>query len=119
MNFLREIEYLIQISLIPESELQISRINDYCFEGWYQDNEPAVYYTMDFIELGELYSFLEGEPFTEKISRNILSQVLASLSILHKYENFHFDLKPENILVDIKGNLFIGDFGNSICLKKS
>ena len=73
---------------------------------------------MDFIELGELYSFLEGEPLSEKVSCYLLTQILSSISILHQFENFHFDLKPENILVDIKGNLFIGDFGNSICLKK-
>ncbi len=69
---------------------------------------------MEYLEGGELLDSLTKEKrFSEKISREIFSQIISAIHYCHKQKIIHRDLKLENILkVDNKSNkIKIVDFG--------
>lgn len=80
----------------------------------FEENGTA-YYVMDYIDGESLEMRLENNngPFAEDIVRDILSQVLDALKVVHDAGLWHLDLKPGNILVDKCGNIKLIDFGSS------
>ena len=62
------------------------------------------------ISVGDL---LEGELFTEKGARKIVSQVCDGLAVLHSNNIIHRDIKPENIMITEEGIVKIIDYNAS------
>ena len=56
---------------------------------------------MKLAEFGELYSFIEHSetPFTERMTRYILNELIEGTRYLHSHGIVHRDLKPENLLL--------------------
>ncbi|KAK3625664.1 Serine/threonine-protein kinase H1 [Elasticomyces elasticus] len=82
--------------------------------GWYETNE-AVLIAMEFVELGDLQSYLRS-PFSERDTQQIILQVLRGLTFMHAAGYAHRDLKPANLLVFSSGpqwHVKIADFGLS------
>ncbi|KAK3631484.1 hypothetical protein LTR56_016848 [Elasticomyces elasticus] len=82
--------------------------------GWYETNE-AVLIAMEFVELGDLQSYLRS-PFSERDTAQIILQVLRGLTCMHAAGYAHRDLKPANLLVFSSGprwHVKIADFGLS------
>lgn len=52
----------------------------------------------------------QGSPFTDSQVKDITSQILNGLSVIHKNGFFHRDMKPDNILVS-EGIFKIADYG--------
>lgn len=69
---------------------------------------------MEYLELGDLQNYL-SRPLHESDARDITSQVLEGLQIMHENNFVHRDLKPGNIMVVAKRPWFvkIADFGIS------
>jgi len=69
---------------------------------------------MEYLELGDLQNHL-ARPLHESDARDITSQVLEGLQIMHENGFVHRDLKPGNIMVVAKRPWFvkIADFGIS------
>ena len=68
---------------------------------------------MDFVEGEDLQRRLHGKSFPrpEAEIRNVLSQVLAGLTDIHRHRIVHRDLKPSNIFLTKDGAVKILDFG--------
>ena len=81
---------------------------------FFEENQTA-YYVMKLIEGESLAATMKrtGKPFYESEVRNILSQMLPTLEVIHNQGIFHLDLKPSNILRDKKGHCWLIDFGAS------
>lgn len=81
---------------------------------FFEENQTA-YYVMKLIEGESLAATMKrtGKPFSESEVRNILSQMLPTLEVIHNQGIFHLDLKPSNILRDEKGHCWLIDFGAS------
>jgi len=65
---------------------------------------------------GELFDHIAKiQKFTEDVARDIFSQVLEAVQVLHEAGIVHRDLKPENILVEHNGednfHIKVADFG--------
>jgi serine/threonine protein kinase len=119
-SFLTEIENLVYISRIKEDKIKTPRILDFNLNGKYQNSSPVAYYTMLLVEMGELYSIIELEDkISETLACFFVKEIINSLKKLHSYEIYHFDLKPENILLNLKGHVFLCDFGHCLCLEKN
>lgn len=69
---------------------------------------------MEYLELGDLQNYLT-QPLHESDARDVTSQVLEGLQIMHENGFVHRDLKPGNIMVVTKRPWFvkIADFGIS------
>jgi serine/threonine protein kinase len=86
------------------------------FFGWFEDSEN-LFISMEYFELGDLEKHIT-ESVTEDDAKDITTDVLNGLRIMHN-ENFaHRDLKPSNIFVVQKPPaskwwVKIGDFGIS------
>jgi serine/threonine protein kinase len=67
---------------------------------------------MKLADFGELYGFLEHnkEPFSERMTRYILDQLIEGMKYLHSHGIVHRDIKPENLLINKKGRVVIADF---------
>ena len=80
----------------------------------YQDDE-AVYFLLNFIQGGELYSLIEKDgqsvPLNEPDTRFYAAGVLIGLSHMHTRSILYRDLKPENILIAADGYPVIVDLG--------
>lgn len=88
----------------------------HCFvrsDGWFETKE-SVFISMEYLELGDLQNYL-ARPLHESDARDITSQVLEGLQIMHENNFIHRDLKPGNIMVVAKRPWFvkIADFGIS------
>jgi serine/threonine protein kinase len=86
------------------------------FFGWFED-PLNLYLSMEYFELGDLRKYIK-ESITENDVKDITTDVLTGLSMMHN-ENFaHRDLKPGNIFVvqmppTSRWWVKIGDFGIS------
>lgn len=117
-SFLQEIKNLVYLKKKFSTGLKITKIIDFNFKGKFSNGKNAIYYTMEFIEFGEFYNFIEiFEELSENLACFFLMQIVQSVSILHSEKIYHLDLKPENILMNEKGELFLCDFGNCLNLK--
>ena len=121
VSFLHEIKHLIYLLDCAKCDknLRVTRILAFSFSGQINNSRPAVYYVMEFIELGEFYGAIDsGFEFSEKLACFFLKQLLNSLRKLHSFHFYHFDMKPENLLLDSRGRLFLCDFGCSLYAKR-
>ena len=73
-----------------------------------------VYYVMDFIQGGELFTILRKfGKFSEEKAGFYIAELILALEHLHKNGVIYRDLKPENILIDKDGHIKLTDFGLS------
>lgn len=76
--------------------------------------ETKLYFVIDFLNGGELFSYLRKErKFSEERTRIYTAELVEALSYLHANGIVYRDLKPENILLDMEGHIRITDFGLS------
>ena len=76
--------------------------------------ETKLYFVIDFLNGGELFTYLRKEQkFSENRARIYAAELVEALSYLHKNGVLYRDLKPENILLDEEGHIRITDFGLS------
>lgn len=81
--------------------------------------EQKVYFVMNFIRGGELFTHLSKEKrFPEDKARFYAMQIMLSLGYLHKQDIIYRDIKPENILIGEDGYLYLADFGLAKTVKK-
>lgn len=81
--------------------------------------EEKVYFVMNFIRGGELFTHLNNEKrFPEDKARFYAIQIMLSIGYLHKQDIVYRDIKPENILMGEDGYLYLADFGLAKNVKK-
>lgn len=74
--------------------------------------EQKVYFVMNFIRGGELFTHLNNEKrFVEDKAKFYALQILLSIGYLHTQGIIYRDIKPENILMGDDGYLYLADFG--------
>eukprot|EP00190_Bangiopsis_sp_CCMP1999_P002016 CAMPEP_0198729334 /NCGR_PEP_ID=MMETSP1475-20131203/17125_1 /TAXON_ID= ORGANISM="Unidentified sp., Strain CCMP1999" /NCGR_SAMPLE_ID=MMETSP1475 /ASSEMBLY_ACC=CAM_ASM_001111 /LENGTH=339 /DNA_ID=CAMNT_0044491945 /DNA_START=289 /DNA_END=1305 /DNA_ORIENTATION=+ len=75
------------------------------------------FFVMEYMSGGQLYDVIaEAETFSEKISREVLKDILLGVRYLHSKNIVHRDIKPENLLCEnpsIPPPVKIADFGLS------
>jgi serine/threonine protein kinase len=66
------------------------------FLGWFEDHD-SVYLAMEYVPYGDLEDNIppKGEPINELEIREIASQILKGLKIMHQEGFVHRDLKPK------------------------
>ena len=107
---------LVNLRLKGSFDLKIAHILDFNLSGLDQHGKSYCYYTMRFVEYGDLFKLMEEKKeFSEDELRFLVYQVIESLQELHQLNCYHFDLKPENILLDTNLQVFLCDFGG--CLR--
>ena len=117
LKFYKEIKNLSKISRIINKNIKIAKLLDFSFSGKFGSGKRVVFYVMDFLEIGELFCFLDlEEEVSEDMARYFVKEIILSVEKLHFFEIYHFDLKPENILVGLQGDVFLCDFGHSFVL---
>ena len=81
------------------------------------DENGTSYYVMDYIDGQSLSAIIkqQGFPMNESQVRDILSQLLDALQMVHGQQEplFHLDIKPGNIMLDRFGRAVLIDFGAS------
>ncbi|CAO1301760.1 unnamed protein product [Diamesa hyperborea] len=85
-----------------------------------QKNHPFIVYLyiLEFINGGELFSFLrKAKQFENHTAKFYACEIISALDYLHSLSIIYRDLKPENLLLDNLGHLKITDFGFSKKLK--
>ncbi len=86
---------------------------DFCFQ-----TQERIYFVMNFIRGGELFSHLyDCKFFPEKKARFYSAIIGLSLEYLHTHGIVYRDIKPDNILIDEDGYLKLADFGMAKMLK--
>jgi len=84
--------------------------------------QKYVWLVMPIYEGGSVTDILQykfkGGITDESILAYILKHILQALQYLHKQEQIHRDVKSSNVLLDLKGNVFLGDFGVCAILKE-
>jgi len=88
----------------------------------YVDHANHLYIIMEFVPCGDLQQYLNlNGPLKEPVAKRMASQVLDSLTYLHKKMITHRDIKPDNILLaNIDSDNFtikLSDFGLSKVVK--
>ncbi|CAA7392920.1 unnamed protein product [Spirodela intermedia] len=76
-------------------------------------SRSKIYFVMELVKGGELFSRLSRGRFSEDLSRRYFQQLISAVSYCHSRGVFHRDLKPENLLLDENGDLKVTDFGLS------
>lgn len=74
-------------------------------------DEGAVYYCLEFVGGGDLFSHLEKSVFPEAWARVYVAEIALAIDHVHKHNFAYRDLKPENVLVDSEGHIKLADFG--------
>jgi len=63
--------------------------------------ESKLYFVIDFLNGGELFTYLRSEyRFSEEKTKIYAAELVEALSYLHKHGVLYRDLKPENVLLD-------------------
>ena len=77
-----------------------------------------VYFSMDYLEAGDLAHRLRDRPFTPRESAALVAKVAAALAYAHCESVLHRDIKPSNILLD-GDEPRLADFGLAAQLETS
>ncbi|WKT53720.1 Ankyrin repeat [Fusarium oxysporum f. sp. vasinfectum] len=88
-RYIRELETIIKFSHDKYSKYFAKTL------GWYESRD-SLYIAMEYFPAGDLYSYLgEHPPFPEDDCRQITSQVLRGLAVMHGEGFAHRDIKPQ------------------------
>ncbi|EEB08593.1 STE/STE11 protein kinase Mkh1 [Schizosaccharomyces japonicus yFS275] len=80
----------------------------------YEKSATEISIFLEYVPGGSVGRFLRKHgPFSERVTRYIIRQVLQGLSYLHSRGIIHRDLKADNLLLDFDGTCKISDFGIS------
>lgn len=78
------------------------------------DENNTTYYVMEYIEGGSLDEYIKSKGFLhEDEALKCTSEICNALAYMHKSRMIHLDLKPKNIMRNLKGQLYLIDFGLS------
>ena len=101
-------EFKIIMSLDHENIIKV-------YDFGYDNIIKNYYYTMDYVNGGNLSEYLKND-FNEEKFVDITYQILLGLNYLHINNTIHFDIKPDNIIIEFKDNkpvVKLLDFGLS------
>jgi len=86
-----------------------------------EEDQQNIYIFLKYMELGDLYSFIEKTgTFEEADAKKLFRQLLNAVEICHKKLRIcHHDIKLENCVIDSKFNLKLIDYGFAINLDAS
>jgi len=98
---------------------QVGQLDSEFFVKFYDtcEDDQNIYIITEFVEGGELFDLVEKFPYgvPELLSRKILKQIFAAVSLLHKHKIVHLDLKLENIMYNRETEkIKIIDFGFAV-----
>jgi len=108
-RFLREAQALVLLGRRARAEDGIVRVQTY-FEA-----HGTCFMVMDFIEGKSLASVLQGTPGGMEAAplRDLMTQLLSSLRVVHEAGLMHRDIKPANVILNDLGRAVLIDFGSS------
>jgi serine/threonine protein kinase/predicted Zn-dependent protease len=75
------------------------------------ERDGACYFSMKFIEGGQLDKIIGSEPMQFRKAAELLAKLAHTLDYAHQHGVLHRDVKPGNILLDAKGEPHLTDFG--------
>ncbi|KAH7109723.1 kinase-like domain-containing protein [Dactylonectria estremocensis] len=92
-RYIRELETIIKFSHDKYSKYVAKSL------GWYESKD-SLCIAMEYFPAGDLQTYLaEHQPLPEDDSRQITSQVLRGLAVMHGEGFAHRDIKPQNVLI--------------------
>jgi len=75
------------------------------------ERDRSCYFSMKFVEGGQLDAVLEGKPIPVRQAAELLVKIARTVEFAHEHGILHRDIKPGNILLDKKGEPHLTDFG--------
>ncbi|MGE5207869.1 MAG: protein kinase domain-containing protein [Alphaproteobacteria bacterium] len=75
------------------------------------EREGSCYFSMKFVEGGQLDEFVEREPISIQRAVELVAKLARTVHYAHQHGVLHRDIKPGNILVDTNGEPHLTDFG--------
>lgn len=75
--------------------------------------DEYIYYSMEYVEHGDLSMTLEKGPIPGKTAKEYFLQVLNGVKALHEVNIIHRDIKAKNILFRTRNNPVIADLGSA------
>ena len=75
------------------------------------ERDGFCYFSMQFIEGGQLDEVVEDAPMPIRRSAELVAQVARTVHYAHEHGILHRDIKPGNILLDEQGEPHLTDFG--------
>jgi serine/threonine protein kinase/tetratricopeptide (TPR) repeat protein len=88
-------------------------LNHPCIVPIYEigDRDGSCYFSMQFIEGGQLDQILKREPVSTRRAAELLVKIARTVQFAHEHGILHRDIKPGNILLDKNGEPHLTDFG--------
>ena len=75
------------------------------------EHDGACFYSMQFVEGGQLDEFVRREPLPLRRAVEIIASLARTVHYAHERGIIHRDIKPGNILLDVQGEPHLADFG--------
>jgi serine/threonine protein kinase len=75
------------------------------------ERDGFCYFSMQFIEGGQLDEILKREPLSPRRAAELLVKIAPTVHYAHEHHILHRDIKPGNILLDASGEPHLTDFG--------
>jgi serine/threonine protein kinase/tetratricopeptide (TPR) repeat protein len=75
------------------------------------ERDGFCYFSMQFIEGGQLDEILKREPLSPRRAAELLVKIARTVHYAHEHHILHRDIKPGNILLDASGEPHLTDFG--------